>query len=378
MPISDLQRRALQLSRDLKAIPANLARVAKATSAEASRWAFEQWALRTRAKAKFERADEMLFTRPALEMATHHRVAEWRASRFPIGVEVQDLTCGIGGDLIALAQRGPASGFDVDEAVLAMARHNLDRYGLSVQLALSDALTTPLKDYAFGDPARRSGSARTLDPSAFQPDPTILAKRFADIRLGAIKVSPMLPDSFLEQLGTELTLVSHGGECCEAVVWCGREATPGRRAVHIESGEAIDAAPLYAHSEEPLAFFYEADPAAIRANALGSIPGEGLHRLADSNGYLTSYAPPNPTVWLKTYRVEWHGPCRPDKITQALRERKAKVTAVKKRGVPIEPQDLKIKPQGENQLVLALYPLGRKIRAVLLTPLENPNSSRHS
>lgn len=74
---------------------ANIAEVSRVVSAEDAAWAFTQWALRERARAKFPDADRMLFTREALEQATPYAVARYHASRFPAGVLVADLTAGI-------------------------------------------------------------------------------------------------------------------------------------------------------------------------------------------------------------------------------------------------------------------------------------------
>src|SRR5687767_5373956 len=101
---------ALSRASGLQPTPKNIDRVAEATSPEAARWAFEQWSLRKRAQEKFAKADEMLFTREALEQATHEELAHFHASQFPQRTRVADLTCGIGADLIALARNGEAVG----------------------------------------------------------------------------------------------------------------------------------------------------------------------------------------------------------------------------------------------------------------------------
>ena len=64
----------------------------------------EQVELRRRAAVKFERAEEMFFTRLGLEQATDLWVAAYKARRFAGRSPVADLCCGIGGDLLALAR----------------------------------------------------------------------------------------------------------------------------------------------------------------------------------------------------------------------------------------------------------------------------------
>jgi hypothetical protein len=85
--------RALALSASLRAqFPAELVAAA-----------LTQQALRAAGRAKFSRADEMLFTRAGLEQASSELTAAHAAARFAGAQVVADLCCGIGGNLMALA-----------------------------------------------------------------------------------------------------------------------------------------------------------------------------------------------------------------------------------------------------------------------------------
>src|SRR5687768_17513280 len=77
--------------------------------------------LRQRAAAKFSRAAEMFFTRPALEQASAEIVSHYRARRYrQAGVQtIADLGCGIGGDAIALAAHAGVTGVEWDALRLA-------------------------------------------------------------------------------------------------------------------------------------------------------------------------------------------------------------------------------------------------------------------
>src|ERR1019366_2452459 len=66
--------------------------------------AIAQHELRLQARAKFSRAMQMFFTRPGLEQSSSEVVARHRAARYASFERVADLCCGIGGDLLALAQ----------------------------------------------------------------------------------------------------------------------------------------------------------------------------------------------------------------------------------------------------------------------------------
>ena len=65
----------------------------------------EQAQLRIRARKKFELADQMFFTGRSLEQSTSQRISRYKAQRFSHCDSVIDICCGIGGDLISLANR---------------------------------------------------------------------------------------------------------------------------------------------------------------------------------------------------------------------------------------------------------------------------------
>src|SRR4051812_38901574 len=71
--------------------------------------ALETALLRRKALGKFTRADRMFFTRAALEQSSGEIVSRYRAGRFAQFRNVADLCCGIGGDLIGLAETNVAA-----------------------------------------------------------------------------------------------------------------------------------------------------------------------------------------------------------------------------------------------------------------------------
>src|SRR6266436_10353815 len=66
--------------------------------------ALTQQTLRVSAREKFSRADQMLFTRAGLEQASSELTARHAAARFASSRVVADLCCGIGGNLVSLAE----------------------------------------------------------------------------------------------------------------------------------------------------------------------------------------------------------------------------------------------------------------------------------
>lgn len=340
-------------------------RLANEFGATNARWAYEQIELRTRAKAKFTNAAEMLFVREALEQATHEAVAAYHASRFDArrlpGEVVADLTTGIGGDLIAFSKQGQTVGYELDPERADCARWNAPNSTVIEQDCLEADWSFK---FAFADPARRVEGQRTLDPDQFAPNPKTLSERLACLELGGIKLSPLLPDHFLESLGPCLEFVSFAGECREALIWTGKRAEPGRFAVHIESGSRLASLPLVQTTEEPMDHLYEADPAAIRAHCLGAfaIPG-----LGDSNGYLTA----NESIespWLTAYNVLWSGKADLKTTRSALQNLGASTPEVKQRGTKLDLPAIQkqLKCSGSRHVYLVIWPIGRSHRHTIV------------
>lgn len=377
--------RALELARDLPPTAGNIRRVAAQTSDEAARWAFTQWELRRRGAEKFDRASEMLFDREGLEMASSRLASRWHDARFPPGVRVADLTCGIGGDLIALSEGRPALGYEVDPVRAEMARHNLGVFDRDAEVRVENCLAAAWDfEYAFADPARRSGGKRTLDIAAFQPALAPLMARMRDLRLGLVKLSPMLSDETLRELGGWIQFVTVGRECREALVSVGSEATSGNDvcagsvcAVHLESGRLLSQSPAdgAVHRDEPADYLLEADPAAIRSNALPSLCVEsGYALLGDSNGYLTGEslsADADVRDWVHPFRVLSHGRADEKAIRADLKKLDARVSVVKGRGHRVDPAKWlrALKSPGPLDLVLVLFPVGKSLRYALCSPV---------
>ena len=127
--------------------------------------ALGQVELRRHAATKLgDDASAMYLTREGLEQATRTRVAAHRAARVAFGgPSVIDLTCGIGGDLVAFARAGlTAAGIDLDPLRVAMARANLAALGLAGAVEVGDATLIDTAPFAtaYADPARRGARGR--------------------------------------------------------------------------------------------------------------------------------------------------------------------------------------------------------------------------
>jgi len=326
---------------------------------EIANWAFAQAALREKAKERFPDAESMWFGREALEQATHPAVAAYHASKFPNAAKVVDLTCGIGADLKAIAERGASIGIELEPVRAACAAHNVP----GAQVIVADALEWWAKqsEYVIADPARRSDGRRSVRFEDFAPDPIRLAQLIRPLRLGLIKLSPMCSDEDLARLDAGIEFVSYRRECREALALIGEDADPGVWAVHLETGERLPSGlePIHA---EPGRYLYDADPAAIRAHTLDAF---GIPALGDHPGYLTAdEAIESP--WLRRYEILYAGKGDLKTTRAAARKLGARALELKQRGTGLDPKPLlRALDLGERPVSLVAYRVGKSIRHLL-------------
>jgi hypothetical protein len=302
--------------------------------------------LRARAAAKLgEDAARMYFTRDGLEQATRASVARHRASRVAlVGPSVIDLTCGIGGDLVAFARAGLTSaGIDLDPMRVEMARANLAALGLGGAVEVGDAVELDVSPFgaAYADPARRSARGRTFRADDWTP-PWTFVERLLTGR-ACVKVAPGLPHSLIPD-GVEAEWVSDAGEVKEAVLWSPSLATVARRATVIGRGGLA----TLTDEDDPGgevggvgAFLYEPDGAVIRAGLVTAVAaGVQGHLLDRKIAYVTGDAAFH-TPFARSYRVVEEIPYREKQLRAALRERNIGTLTIKKRGVDVAPEQLR-------------------------------------
>jgi hypothetical protein len=345
--------------------------LAKKYGEEEARWALWQIELRQRAKKKFgEIANEMLFEREALEQATQARVAQYHASRFPSDALVVDLTAGIGGDAYWLSQNCRVLGFELNEERADYARHNTSLSVRSVEIRVEDGLKwigAHQTQYCWADPDRRSVTGkRLISPEDYQPNPTLLAEELRECKVAGIKLSPMLPDDYLRSLGGRVEFVSFGGECCEAVVWLGRDVEPGWGATLLtSSGEDFHSQnEVEEIAESPLAYLHDFDPAMVRAHAMGTLMPDAS-ALGDSPGYLTSDTHTHSHGY-RTYEVLHFGSADSKKLKEVLRKNHWRVFEVKQRGAALDPSRVMkdLKTEGDPVSLIA-WRVGKSIRVAI-------------
>ncbi|HZP85011.1 MAG TPA: hypothetical protein VFB21_25460 [Chthonomonadaceae bacterium] len=352
-----------------------LARLRRRVPAEIASAAVELLELRARARRKFAQADSLFLTPEGLEQSTGEAIARYRAARFPTDVPILDACCGIGGDALTLAERAPVLAVDRNPAAAVCARANAalcapTSHPLSTLCA--DVMTLDLARLrragfgaAFFDPSRRAdrptgGRHRARAAEDYAPPLSWLETLRSHFPALAVKVSPALDDAELQRYDARVEFLSDQGECKEAVLWFGplAEALPESEPSGYCATVLRPAAPPATLApfpceppplSEPRAWLYEPDPAVIRAHLVPQIARLLHAALLDPQiAYLTADAV-TPTPFATAYRVLDWLPYNLKRVQARLRALGRQVAAIKRRGVPLEPESLRPRLTGTGQ-----------------------------
>jgi SAM-dependent methyltransferase len=335
--------------------------------------AWNQVSLRRAARIKFSRADEMLFDRVGLEQATDEIVAMHKARRFAGCGRIADLCCGIGGDTLALASQRDVVAVDWSASRVTMAEHNTTVYGGKVAGRIGDVLLDrPAADAVHIDPDRRSSGPRRHGPEFSSPDLDDLQRIVVHYRNAAIKFSPGVDFPSLP-FEAEIELISHDGECKQAVLWTGRFAQAHRRATVLPAGESVIAVPgddLTWPQPRPLQtglVLYEPDAAVIRADLVGVIARQFDLRPIDRQIAWLVGEQVVPTTVLTPFRVIDWMEFSARKAKAWLAEHDVGHLEIKTRGFASRPEEIQhqLRPKGRRRAVLFLTRVDDRPTAVL-------------
>ncbi len=342
--------------------------------------AYEQAVLRQKALAsgKFAHAAALYFTRDGLEQATGEAVARHRAARYARFDLVADLTCGIGGDALALARDHRVLAIDRDPVRLALARENARVSGLAAHFwplcADLHTLPTPRVDALFCDPGRRTAAGRRIfSPEEYHPPLSLVTSWRGIVPALGVKISPGIDRAdFPAFAAAEVEFISEGGALKEAVFWYGPLRTIARRATLLPSGAtlAADGGP----TEEvpcvpPGTILYEPDPAVIRAGLVEHLALMlGAAKLDPEIAYLTADIA-QPTPFARAFRVLEAFPFGLKRLRARLRALDAGIVTVKKRGSPLDTDALarQLRGDGKRDLVVTLTQVRGKPYALIMS-----------
>ena len=340
-------RQLLQRVQDLEQTLAPwqvMERLRRDAAAELCRAAVSLHACRLAAREKFgELAQDMMFDDAALQMASALPVATHRATRFADGEAVADIACGIGGDCVALAHRGPVAACDLDPVRTWMAQHNAEIAGVSAQVvvACADARAPAVRCASlFADPARRSdGGRRVRHGNDYSPSLEQIVALRPGFRCVAVKVSPALNEEQLPSTVDEVEYVSWRGQCREAVLWFDPAAAVRRRATVIGGGSLLwdEVKPPKAEVGTPGAYLYDPDPAVVRSHLVGLLASQlNATLVGDQVAYLTSEEG-RATPFARCFRVLEQVPFGLRRLRQQLKAEGWRPTEILRRRFPVEP-----------------------------------------
>jgi hypothetical protein len=370
-----------------RSLVARASQLRRRLSASRARLVLEQAELRRRAVEKFPQAAQMYFTRKGFEQATDAWVAAYKAARFPAGAAVADLCCGIGGDLLALALRGPAVGVERDPVVALLAEANLRTLGraapgTAAAVRAADASEIALEDFAAWhvDPDRRPAGHRTTHVEFHEPNPAAIDQWLARCPDAAVKLAPAaeLPEHWGRV--AEAEWIGRDRQCRQLVAWFGRLARHGGRRsatvlVRTPGGTGVSARTVVETEGPPLPlggrlgrYLLEPDPAVLAANLAGVLAAEhGLEALLPGGGYLTGDRPVVDDPALACFEVLESLPFDLKRLKQLLTARDIGPLEIKKRGVAEDPQSLRrrLRLRGAQGAVLVIAPVGHSVTAMI-------------
>lgn len=339
--------------------------------------------LRQRANKKFSKADQMLFTRSALEQSSGEEVSTYRAEKFKsAGIDqIVDLCCSIGGDAISLAEHMQVTGIDIDPTRLMMAEHNLTVYGKKDRFRGVQADLLTMEPYEcvngfFFDPARRTAEGkRIFRLRNYQPTVEIIDRWLIKTPSGGIKISPGIDYTELPPSDVAtVEFISVRGEVREAVLWYGElRGSAGRSATLLPSKHQLFHQPTLPKPmvTRPKAWLYEPDGAVIRAHLVKELAAEIDGSQIDSSIALLTTDSYQATPFARAFEVVDHFPFQLKKLRRFVRENNIGRITVKKRGSPIDPQWLEkqLKPKGKKSAVLFLTQAAGKPIVIVCQPV---------
>ncbi len=353
-----------------------LTRLREELTSDQSAALLTQVELRKRAARKFAQADQMLLTDVGLQQSTDQEIAAYKAQRFPAGGPLADLCCGIGGDLIALAQRGSTTAVDASADHLCYAEANVSAHGAKLadtHCGLAEEL--PLEAFAAWhiDPDRRSDDRRTIRLDSFSPSLDQLNAMLQRNPNAALKLAPAsrVPQDW-EEAG-QCEWISHHRECKQLVVWLGELAQkPGtRKATRINPSGQVDSfegtTRLPVESSELKRYLFDPDPSLGASGLVDALAASlQLERVSPDALYLTgNEALKHPL--LQTFEVITQEKVDAKRVKKAVAEAGWGTLELKQRGLELKLEALRkqLKPRGKGEGTIVFTPTVAGNRAIL-------------
>ena len=339
--------------------------------------------LRIRARNKFEKADQMFFDRPSLEMATNDVIGSFKAQRFKKFNSIRDICCGIGGDLIAMTKLSDdCRGIDSNPTAVAYANANLIAHDLPPVAEIASFATDMAADFdaLHIDPERRSNQQRSTFGDHFSPPLTKIFS-IANSIATAIKIAPAtdisqsagVPCEELEQMW-----IGHRRECKQQVIWTGELAKyAGHRVAvsldsHAENEFACPQSELAGQipsvSNQPHRFLYVPHNCVLAAKLQDALATKfSMDKLDHDIDYFTCDQSIEHGL-LSKFEVLEKLPASVDKVKSAIQKYNFSELEIKKRGIPesfVKNFKFKLDNSTHNRGTLFLTKVAGKMIAII-------------
>lgn len=338
----------------------------------------EQLELRQRARVKFPFAEVMFFTRRSLEQATDWPLAHYKARRFAPFQPRWDACCGIGGDLLALADQSPCRGTELDPVIGLFAKANCDRLGRKLATVhIGEVETESPRDFAAChlDPDRRAGGQRVTQITDYQPGLIFLRCVLQECPAAAMKLAPAASIPVEWEEACEREWISTRGECRQQVVWSGQLAEePGTCAATLVNDDDPRPPVVRGRPDLPVPttphvgrYVFDPDPSISAARLTGVLAHtHALLALGGPTGYLTGDLPLS-DPFAPAFEVLESLPFDQKRVTQLLRQRKIGTLELKQRGTrqPLEKLARQFRSADAEHAVLLLTRLESHVIAIL-------------
>lgn len=263
------------------------------------------------------------------------------------GGALLDLTCGLGIDVMHFAKRfDRVVTLERDEALAKVVRYNFALLGIdNVEVITTSAEeyvanTTEHFDWVFADPDRRSAEGKKMvRMEDCSPDVISLMPRLREIasRVG-LKLSPLfdVDEAFRLLPGSEVEVVSIGGECKELNIYTGAEKELLRVVVAgVGSWEFEPQSMRVTPTTEPLdverAKYLIIPDVALQKGRVAIAAFKPFAQIWSNNGYAFAEALPEEVLPAKVYAIERMSRYNPK---QLKREFKGVGVEVLKRDTP--------------------------------------------
>jgi hypothetical protein len=356
---------------------ARVARLRKSLCAPRAALVAEQTLLRRKARVKFRAAERMFFTAGALEQATDDLTAAYKAARFAPGAHV-DACCGIGGDLVALARRGPAAGIDRDPIRALLCEANLRTVpGSPTAVLAEDVEPRHVADVAAWhiDPDRRATGRRTTRLELHEPSLETLEQLLSANPNAAVKLAPGADPPATWKERAEWEWISRGGECKQLVAWFGAPARDvGRRRATVvaEDGSThglVGLPDVAVPTVETIGrYVFDCDAAVLAAGLVAAAAARwNLRALHAGSVYLTGDDLIKNDPALACFEVIDALPLDVRQVRGLLEARGVGRLEIKKRGVDVDVEKLRraLAMRGDGDGCLILARRGDRVTAIL-------------